>query len=254
MDKELQKAFENTCKVVLGTALGNLEDFRPYLSQGIRLPTPIRSAVSSKAVYLSFFSFFQQAKRAVITLDEFEEEGKRKLTKQEVAELSFPKAKKQLEKIALYTQDVVMGSNLQVTGCSAYGFSAHCADGEAYVHSKYCAYCMWPRESEHSFGCDFLFASSFCIRCFHSARLSRCLEVAYSTDCSDCALCFNCENCSNCLLCFNAKNLRHAVCNVELSKEEYLRIKQLLLASMLSDLKKKKGCEIGIFSQQLSKQ
>jgi hypothetical protein len=178
MDKELQKAFENTCKVVLGTALGNLEDFRPYLSQGIRLPTPIRSAVSSKAVYLSFFSFFQQTKRTVVTLDEFEEEGKRKLSKQEVDELSFSKAKKQLEKIALYTQDVVMGSNLQVTGCSAYGFSAHCADGEAYVHSKYCAYCMWPRESEHSFGCDFLFASSFCIRCFHSARLSRCLFLS----------------------------------------------------------------------------
>ena len=38
---------------------------------------------------------------------------------------------------------------------------------------------------------------------------------------SNCLDCFNCFHCSDCYLCRNASNLKYAICNVEMTKEEY---------------------------------
>ncbi len=43
----------------------------------------------------------------------------------------------------------------------------------------------------------------------------------YCYNCNKCNNCDNCDDCDNCYLCRNAKNLRYAICNVELGKEDY---------------------------------
>ena len=42
-----------------------------------------------------------------------------------------------------------------------------------------------------------------------------------SSDCSNCFTCFNCTDCTDCYMCRNAKRLKYAICNVEMSKEDY---------------------------------
>ncbi|HIH23141.1 TPA: hypothetical protein HA238_05415 [Candidatus Micrarchaeota archaeon] len=53
---------------------------------------------------------------------------------------------------------------------------------------------------------------------------------------------------SNAILCFNAKNLRYAVGNVEVGREEFERIKKMLLGYVTEELRVKKTCGIDIYS------
>ena len=248
MDPEVEKAFALTCKVLLGKEAGSIASLAPWLSKGVRLPTKIKSAKNKQDIYLSYFKYYPMFKEWAIGLDEWEEFGKKSIRATDLEKLNMENAGKLLGDTRYFCLDAVVGNNVSVTEASTYGFSTHCCMGDAFVYSKYCAYSMWPRSSEHAFGCDFLFNSAFCIRCFHSINLNRCFESAYCTDCSDCYFCFNCENCQNCLFSFNAKNLRFAVCNVEVGKEEYARIKKMLLDDINAKLGKDRKLEYSIYS------
>ena len=49
-------------------------------------------------------------------------------------------------------------------------------------------------------------------------------------------------------VCFNAKGLRYAVCNQAVGKEEFLRLKKILLDFVNRELEEKGGCQLDIFS------
>ena len=67
-------------------------------------------------------------------------------------------------------------------------------------------------------------------------------------DCSDSYFCHNIENCDNCMFCFNIKSKRYAIGNVEYPKEEYLKIKKLVLAELVSKIEKDKKLEMDIYN------
>ena len=48
-----------------------------------------------------------------------------------------------------------------------------------------------------------------------------CLDCSHCSDCLDCSDCSNCLDCSDCYNCRNAKGLKWAICNVQMTKEEY---------------------------------
>ena len=50
------------------------------------------------------------------------------------------------------------------------------------------------------------------------------------------------------MFCFNAKSLRYAIGNTEIGREEYLRIRKILLDYVNKELDEKKGLGLGIFS------
>jgi hypothetical protein len=56
---------------------------------------------------------------------------------------------------------------------------------------------------------------SNCYDCFDCYDCSKCYN------CSNCSDCFDCSNCFYCYKCKSVSNLRYAICNVELTKEEY---------------------------------
>jgi hypothetical protein len=47
------------------------------------------------------------------------------------------------------------------------------------------------------------------------------LKNKANSNCSNCYDCFDCSNCFYCYKCKSVSNLRYAICNVELTKEEY---------------------------------
>ena len=63
-----------------------------------------------------------------------------------------------------------------------------------------------------------------------------------------CYYCHNVENCHGAILCSNVKNLRYAVCNIEVGREEFARVKALLLARIVSELKEKGECAMDVYS------
>jgi hypothetical protein len=72
--------------------------------------------------------------------------------------------------------------------------------------------------------------------------------VDSSRDCADCYFCHNCENVQSGIFCFNAKNLRYAVGNLEVGREEFLRVKAMLLRRILPELEEGKQPGLDIFN------
>lgn len=89
--------------------------------------------------------------------------------------------------------------------------------------------------------------SEFCINCYDVVKAKRCFEVDSSSNCGDCYYCHNIEGCEECILCFNVKGMRYAVLNQQLPKEEYLRIKRMLLDYLNRELDAKKKVARSIF-------
>jgi hypothetical protein len=115
-------------------------------------------------------------------------------------------------------------------------------------HSKDCAYCSWPRDADHMFGCESTRNSSFCINCYYSWKLSRCFECDTSQNCTGSYFLHNCENVHDSMFCFNVKNLKYAVGNAEVGREEFLRLKAMLLSEITRSLAKSRNYGRSIYS------
>ncbi|MFA5929369.1 MAG: hypothetical protein WC861_00640 [Candidatus Micrarchaeia archaeon] len=248
MHPSIEAAFRSVTKVLLGRELCGLQSYSKWLEQDVRMLTSHKSALSEADVYLSFFSFFQQTEGKVVTLAEGEELGKKAISREDAHRLSLANAAEVLRSIKLYAAESDVGDNIEVEEVAQHGYSSFCFHGDAFVYSKYCAYCMWPRSSEHTFGSDFVFSSKFCLKCYNSVNLSRCFEVSHSVGCSDCYFCHNCENVHDSMFCFNMKNLKHAICNVELSCEDYMRIKKMVQEEIAGRLEKGKAFPLSIYN------
>ncbi|MCX6769621.1 MAG: hypothetical protein NT051_02990 [Candidatus Micrarchaeota archaeon] len=248
MHPSIETAFRSLTRVLFGRELSGLQSYSKWLERDVRMLTSHKSALSDSKVYLSFFSFFQQTQGRVVTLAEGEMLGKKSISQKDAQRLSLSNAAGMLREIKLYAAESDVGDNIEVEEVAQHGYSSFCFHGDAFVYSKYCAYCMWPRSSEYTFGSDFTFSSKFCLKCYNSVNLSRCFEMSYCVGCSDCYFCHNAENCHDCMFCFNAKNLRNAVCNVELSRGEYMRIKKIVQEEIAGRLEKEKSFPTSIYS------
>ncbi|MEM2138441.1 MAG: hypothetical protein QW568_05105 [Candidatus Anstonellaceae archaeon] len=117
--------------------------------------------------------------------------------------------------------------------------------------SKSSAYSTVVTESEHIFGgYGRNIFSKFCISCDNMTYSSNCFECDSCYKCRNCYFCHNCENVEEGLFCFNAKGLRYAILNQQLPKEEYLRIKKMLLDYINSELESKGRLAVSIFSMR----
>jgi len=107
---------------------------------------------------------------------------------------------------------------------------------------------MWPTSCENCFGFDSIFFSNFSMNCYHSVKLTRCFEMDNCRDCSDSMFCHNCEAMTNALFCFNTKSKRYAVGNVEVGRENFMRIRKLVMDEMLQRIEKGKRLDWSIYN------
>ena len=247
MNKEIEKAFSQITLVVLGRSLDGVKSYERWLEARVRMPQKGRSILSGKVLYHPPLAFSTGIQRS-LKLDEWQGFGEKELGRSQALSLNLENAAQKLRPIAYTTPEVVLGKNESVEESSAYGYSSYCYRGDSFVYRKFCAYCLWPRESEYVFGSDNTFASRFCLKCYYSVNLTRCFEVSNSSSSSDCLFCHNVENCMDCMFCFNVKAKRFAIGNVEYKKEEYLHIKKLVLEEIASKLENDKKLGLSIFN------
>ena len=248
MGKEIENAFSATTQVLLGEKLSGLASYKKWLKERVKEPVQSPSVLSGKTVYSADFAFYTPTLKKMIKLEETDEAGKLHVDESEVANLTLSNAAKKLSKIDCLTPEAVFGTCMGMEDCVTCGYSNYCFSTTFSNETKYAGYCLWPRNSEYVFGSVLIFSSKFCIKCYYSQNLNRCLEVSNSISCTDCYFCHNCENVHESMFCFNAKNLRHAIGNHELGKEEYLKIKKLILAEMAGKLIKNKSLDYDIYN------
>jgi hypothetical protein len=246
---DLEKAFASTTSVLFGAPLFGIGRYGGWLDEYAKgAPLKAKSALSGKPLLLTNLLFHLRIKDNSIRLDEFETAGRRSIGDRELGALSLSNAAELLKEIKMISPEAIIEPNIAVEDCAFCYTSSNCYKSLAVIQSKFCAYSFWPRESEYAFGCRYLFSSMFCVRCYHSQKLTRCFEVEGSTGCSDCYFCHNCENVQESMFCFNAKGLRHAIGNRELGREKYMEIKKRVLGGIYNHLEKEKRLEPSIYN------
>ncbi len=247
---ELDLAFAETTKLLFGMGLKPLLDHREWLYEHVAPLISIPSSLSGKIVHAEplKYNLIEGSEKVFVKLDESHRLEESRIADSELAKLGYANADRVLEKIAYFTPEAEVGTNINVTACAAYGYAINALECWWPVKTKNAAYCGWSRQSENTFGCSIIFSSKFCVKCFNSLNLNRCFEVSNSNSCTDCYFCHNCENCHDSMFCFNSKSLRYAVGNVEIGREGYLKAKKLVLEEIAGKLGKEKKLELSIFN------
>src|SRR3989338_2569443 len=246
---EFEKSFQTISSVVLGKKLSGYRDYENWLSRSVLSQEKTKSCMSGEDIYLPPFSFYTALKSKLVTINEaYDAVGKKQINEKDLNSLSFSNASNVLRDISITTMDTQYGTNTNVAESSLYYDSHTCLRGIGLNKSKCDLYCFWPRYSEYSLGCYYLFSSQFCIKCYNSENLTRCFEMSDCNNCSDSMFCHNSENLKNCIFCFNTKSKQYAICNVEVGREKYMKIKKKILDEIINKLEKDKKLDLNIFN------
>ncbi len=247
----VEEAFKSTSKILFGFQLsGGLDTYSSWLGAYIHPTEFLNSCLSGRRIALTHYSNYNiLPHERMVSLEEAYFLGERlSLSKEDALSLDLNNAHKKIGKLVYIASEWSEGSKSNLTDCNIYIDAVDCYRVAGAIYSKKCGYCFWPKSSESCFGSDTLFSSSSCIRCYYSTKLSRCFELDSCSNCSDCYFSHNIENCAECMFCFNVKALKYAIGNVQYPKEEYLRLKKLMLGDIFQRLEKDKKLDVNIFN------
>jgi hypothetical protein len=252
LDKSrIETAFASTIQIILGKKpTKGIDAYGAWLVKHTRGFDRCKSALSGKEIFLAHYgNYCDLPKDRLLTLEEAKQSGQAvRLLPGDLEGLSLKTAGTKIGKIAFFNSDIADGNNLNDIECTINIDAVNCYRAVCSVYSKFAAYSFWPRTCEHVFGCDTVFDSSFCVNCYRSVKLTRCLEMDSCNGCSDSLFCHNCENLQNCMFCFNTKNKSYAIGNVEVGREAYLQVKKVVVEQLASQLEKNNKLSFDIFA------
>lgn len=243
----IESAFRSTSKIVLGKELGPLDDYGAYLNRGLEDVEKVKTVFGNTLYYSNVALCYKYAPRNRLnSTEEADELGKLAICLEGDENLQEMMGK--LDKIAFYRGDHFEGENHNIMETHWAYNSANSYRMRAPSQSKNCAYSTMALASEAIFGSYRVIRCKFCMHCYDSIDLVRCFEVSDSSNCSDCHFCHNCENMSDCMFCFNTKSKRYAIGNVEVGRENYIRMKKMVLDEMVKRLEKGKTLGLSIYN------
>jgi hypothetical protein len=244
---QIEKAFSSTAKLVLGKE-HSIASLSGWLSSRPLPRKKLRGAGKQPVVLAASSIGRQLAKAKLYPFSEAAVPGAQiKLADGESP--SLQEIASRAGAIARFSTEVKEGQNADVADTELAFDSSNVHDLWWSMKSKHSAHSTIVTESEHIFGgYGRNIFSKFCISCDNMTYSSNCFECDSCYKCRDCYFCHNCENVEEGIFCFNAKGLRYAVLNQQLPKEEYLRIKKMLLAYANAELEKKGKLGFDMFS------
>ncbi len=246
---EIEKAFEDVTGIIFGKGLPNLHEYKKWLVRDNEATVETaKSSESGREIYIPGVDFFRLMKNNLVDLDESIKLGNLRMEERNLDSLGVNNASKLLNGITTTTSQIIYGENIGSEKCACYGPTQNCYESAFCWFSKTAAYCYMPRTSEYIFGCSNVIDVIFSIKCYNSAKLTRCFEVSDSNNCTDCYFCHNCENLRDSMFCFNARGKQYSIANIEVGKEKYLEIKKMIINSIVSELEKTKKLRYGIYA------
>jgi hypothetical protein len=152
-----------------------------------------------------------------------------------------------LADVAFFTPELSDGQNSNIIACPHAYNVVNAYKGFDAVNAENIALCSMALNSKYSYGCHRVLESQFCLKCYNSQYLNRCMEMDSCSRCSDSYFCHNSEALSECMFCFSMKGARHAIGNTLLDKGKYAQVKSALLGQVALELAERKGLELSIF-------
>jgi hypothetical protein len=251
--KSVEKAFASCCRVVLGREIGSPEKYARWLTEKTMKARKVKGMFGSSTHSTGLPAIGKVPASRLATFSEALAFAQRmKISLKEGEAPSLPEIASRAGKIAVFTCEKLDGRNLDISETPA-------AADSTGVHRLWYSFCSMlsgystlVTESKYIFGgyyrtlnCEFL------MNCYSPTQCSKSLECDSCFKCRSCYFCHNCENVEEGILCFNLKGGRYAVLNQQLPKEEYLRIKRMLLDYINKELEEKGRLERSIFALAL---
>jgi hypothetical protein len=252
MIEELEKSYEQTTRLLLGTGLQGLDNYGPWLGRRVPVPKKAESALSGKEVWTSPpYIYMKKAfnPKKAVSLDEIGLIKEPEYGENEVRKASVMEMCKLVQPLAFYCGNFrhFTYSNIERcsgagAGCNIYMCDDVFLDVKNVAFSNYALYC------NNSFGCHGVMHSNFLIHAYNSERISRCFDVESCFNSSDLLFCHNCENVHDSMFCFNVKNMRNAVGNVQLRPDQYKKVKKMVQMEIVDELQKNRWYGRDIFN------
>jgi hypothetical protein len=234
---KLEESFKSACRVLFGQEIGGLDDFKPYLLEGVDQPRLAKSALSGKSVHLSR-PYYSPSARFIDVAEAASPQGAGALSVNDIKDMDSCLAALS-EKMA-YCGNKNLGRNAEVHESDMCNDSIHVHSSQNVIESKYVAYCNGIRKSENTYGCQLGGEVGFSIHSQVFFYTKRCFDSYLCMKSSDLYSCFNCKNSFDAMFCFNQNSVRNAIGNLQLPKERYLELKKKLLAEIAAELSAKK--------------
>jgi len=248
-DEPLNKAWKDTCRILLGQEVGELDDFSAYLRRHVEPLERRNSAISGKEVAVSSDKIPKGA--PVIAYDEIEEYGKMVARPMDVDKIKdLDSLVENTREMAYYAGNIVLGNSRGAAGSHRCVNVCHALECKDVYDGKYIAYTSSIRSPEYSFGCCFGGDIQFCIKALDPYKQIRCMETFHCNVASDSYYSATLEDCTNCIFSFNQKNRHYMIGNVSLPRDRYAALKAKLVGEIADELRRKKSLPsiIGIIS------
>ena len=237
--KEIDDAFASTSKLILGKELRPIKEYEKFLTRRIEKVATIKSPFGNEVSYGRYFWAANAPKERMVTSAEGAELGNLHISQEDLEGLGLKKMIGFLPKIAYYSVQFEEGQNANMVETLHRYHSADAYQVSDATFSKKCAYCTHVQNCDNVFGSGVLMVgSTYSIRCYDCVNVTMCMEMDSCKNCHRSMFCHNCEGLSDCLFCFNAKSLKYAVGNVEVGRDDYEKIRGMLVSEILRKIDK----------------
>ncbi len=234
--EELNKRWKATCRLVLGSEVGELEEFGEWLSE-LNEPAFHAKSASGREAFLPSQNYCESATFAVLEEVDFDKKFE-PLSINEVKDIdSIIEA---LGERFIYCGGITLGNSGFVEKSSNVTDSFYVYKSNTVGYSNYVAFSALSRFCENVFGSSLLGYSNYCIWGKYGFNNARSLAFVRCQSSSDCYYAYNLHNCSDCLFSFNLHSKRNAVGNLEMAREKYVAVKSKLLEELREALGKSK--------------
>ena len=238
MADQIDDAFAAACRAIFGRSLGPLSKYEDWLRSRIVHIRTVPSALGSGDVPLpdyAFFGFVPKSRAVAYSNSRLAE----KLALPALPpDATLASLLPQIKTIAYFVPNFAEGKNMNVSNSVAYLDCLNVRDGFDPFRTKNSAYIYQTLDCEGLFGVYYALSSNFNIHCYNILSSSRCFEMDTAQNCSDCLFCHNVENLQDCMFCFNTKGKRYCIGNVEVGRDNYLRVKSLVQKELADGLEK----------------
>jgi hypothetical protein len=244
----VEKAFSDATRIVLGQERKPIGSYVGWLQKRALPVEQVKGKFGSKA-YRPKLPLVGESPSGVLCSRQEAAKENGPLVPEHKLSLPLKLLAEEIAKKMSITMEMVEGESKEVPEVTQAIDSVECWSEWDATSSSRSACSTAAIQSKYIFGGFFrILDSEFCINCYDVVEARRCFEVDSSSKCTDCYFCHNIEGCESCILCSNIKGKRYAVLNQEVGKEEFLRIKKMLLDYINKELDSKNGTEKSIFS------
>jgi hypothetical protein len=244
----ISKSFETACKIVLGKEIGGILKYEEWLLGGSVPVKVVKGADGKEAHRIDSIvpGLKDVPKERFVGGEEALRLGREKKARIEGG-MGIGKIFAEAGRIGYFTHEFRVGTSMGVVDTPISYSSVDTYKVFDTTNSRHSGCTFTSIESEYVFGGKYrMLHSKACINCYESTSLSNCLEVDSSFNTTNSLFCHNCENLDGGIFCFNVKGRRYAVGNTEVGREEYLRIRKILLDYAASSLEGKGKLELSI--------